>query len=256
MLIVRARQMKVFEQAARLNFEDEMVIHSKKFSPRLCEILGDEQLRSALRSAMTKAAGYGFTYRGPIRLFIEMMFLCGSGFDTDPQYGAIGNVLRSSGDQMLRAEQIHRGVVDYHERVAGPGGENVGKALRELSILARMSLTISLDSFVDLVLQEMKRVFPEKSEDIGDQGLIALIHEAQKEARKYSFPEPQGDALLAVLMFAFGHGCTEDPLYPWISRTLTDDRIVNPVARTNRLKRKAVTWLDHVLSSYPRAGGL
>lgn len=25
-------------------------------------------------------------------------------------------------------------------------------------------------------------------------------------------------------MFSFGHGCTDDPLYPWISRTLRDER--------------------------------
>ncbi|MCK5229016.1 MAG: hypothetical protein KAR13_02045, partial [Desulfobulbaceae bacterium] len=30
-------------------FEDDMMAHSKKFSPRLCEVIGDEQLRVALR---------------------------------------------------------------------------------------------------------------------------------------------------------------------------------------------------------------
>ena len=80
--------MLAFEQAALRRFEDEMVVHSKDFSPLLCEIIGEDQLRVAVRQAMARAAGYGFTYRGPIRLFIEMMFLCGSAFDTDPQYPA------------------------------------------------------------------------------------------------------------------------------------------------------------------------
>jgi len=47
-------------------------------------------------------------------------------------------------------------------------------------------------------------------------------------------------------MFSFGHGCTDDPLYPWISRTLHDERIVNSEARAARLEKKAVTWLEHV----------
>ena len=55
---------------------------------------------------MARAEGYGFTNRGPLRLFIEMMFLCGSGFDTDPQYPAVGAVLRAAGDQMQRAQMI------------------------------------------------------------------------------------------------------------------------------------------------------
>jgi len=47
-------------------------------------------------------------------------------------------------------------------------------------------------------------------------------------------------------MFAFGHGCTNDLLYPWISRTLQDERIADPEARAARLEQKAITWLEHV----------
>ncbi|MGI9074458.1 MAG: hypothetical protein ACR2JB_24800 [Bryobacteraceae bacterium] len=120
-MVIRAEHMKAFEQDARRRFEDEMVAHSKDFSPPLCEVIGDEQLRVALRSAMKRAEGYGFTYRGPVRLFIEMMFLCGSAFDTDPQYAAVGEVLRASGDQMQRAQQIHELCLDNLGKVAGPG---------------------------------------------------------------------------------------------------------------------------------------
>ena len=95
MLQIREEQMAVFEQAALRRFEDEMVVHSKIFSPRLCEVLGEEQLRVALRRAMARAGGYGFSYRGPIRLFIEFMFLFGSAFDTDPQYPWAGKILQA-----------------------------------------------------------------------------------------------------------------------------------------------------------------
>ena len=92
MLQIRKEQMLVFEQDALRRFEDEMVVHSTDFSP-LCEVIGEGQLRVALRRAMARAGGYGFTYRGPIRLFIELMFLCGSAFDTDPQYPCGGEDL-------------------------------------------------------------------------------------------------------------------------------------------------------------------
>jgi hypothetical protein len=49
---------------------------------------------------------------------------------------------------------------------------------------------------------------------------------------------------MVVLMFAFGHGCSNDLLYPWISRTLTDERIIEPAAREERLEKKATTWLE------------
>jgi len=131
-LLIRAEQMKTFEQAAMLRFENEMVEYSKDISPRVCEVIGDERLRLALRSAITRAIAYGFTNRGSIRLFIEMMFFCGSAFDTDPQYLRVGEVLLTSVDQMQRAEQIHEGYLDYLDKVSGPGAVDVHKDLRDL----------------------------------------------------------------------------------------------------------------------------
>ncbi len=248
MLKIRSAQMKVFEDAALQRFEDDMMAHSKKFSPRLCEVIGDEQLRVALRQAMKRAGSYGFTFRGPIRLYIELMFLCGSDFDTDPQYSAVGEVLNASGDQMLRAEQIYEGVLDYQGKVSGLNNINVRQSLEALSIFARMPVTFNANNFVEEMLQEMTRAFPQKAAYVGKEGLIALIHEGRVEVRKYGFPTVRGEAMLIVLMFAFGHGCTDDPLYPWISRTLKDERIIDPAARSKRLEKKAVTWLDHVLA--------
>jgi hypothetical protein len=244
---IRSEQMEAFEQAARQRFEEEMIEHSKNFAPPICEVIGDEQLRVALRAAMARADSYGFTYRGPIRLFIEMMFLCGSSFDTDPQYPAIAQVLRSPADQMQRAEQIHQGYLDYLERVSGPDAENVHKALKDLLAFARTPVTFSSD-FASDMLREMNRIFPQKTAYVGEPGLRALIDEGIEEARAYYFPTIRETALLVILKYSFGHGCTDDPLYPWISRTLKDEKIVDPTARAARLEKKALTWLEHVVA--------
>jgi hypothetical protein len=247
MLTIRQDQVESFRQYHLQKFEDEMVEHSKKFTPRLCEVLGDSQLRVAIRSAMKRADGYGFTNRGPIRLFIEMMFLCGSAFDTDPQYSAVGDVLRSPGDQMIRAEKIYEGSLDYLEKVSGPGAVNVHKALADLLLLARGPLTFP-NGFVAEMLSHMGRVFPQKADWVGEAGLKAVIEEGVNEARHHQFKTLREGALLVVLKFAFGHGCTNDPLYPWIGATLTDPKIKDPNARATRLEKKAITWLEHVVA--------
>ena len=248
MLTIRADQMRTFEQIDKQRFEDEMVAHSKEFSPRLCDVMGDDQLLAVVRSAIVRAEEYGFTNRGPIRLFIEMMFLCGSGFDTDPQYPAIGAILRSHEDQMERAWQIHAGHNDYLERVAGPRAVNVHRALRELLTFAIGPVMISPDDLPRGLLREMERIFPGKATYVGEDGLMALIDEGISEARHYGFEGVRPSVLLVVLRFAFGHGCTNDPLYPWISRTMTDDKITGPKARAAQLEKKAITWLEHVVA--------
>lgn len=249
-MLIRKAQIETFREAALRRFEDEMVAHSREFTPRLCEVLGDEQLRVALRQAMERAETHGFTNKGPIRLYIELMFLCGSDFDTDPQYPALGEVLRASGDQMERAQTLHERIGDYLDTVAGPDNANVNRALRDLSIFVRGTLAFSSNDFVSGLLREMTRIFPEKVDNVGEARLKQLINGGIAEARKYSFSEVRQHTLIVVLMFAFGHGCTHDPLYPWISRTLQDEKIVAPAARAERLEKKARTWLEHVVASH------
>jgi hypothetical protein len=247
MLTIRQDQLDAFRQHHLQKFEDEMVEHSKEFSPRLCRVIGDEQLRVALRSAMSRAEGYGFTNRGPIRLFIEIMFLWGSAFDTDPQYPAVGEALRASADQMVRAEQIHQASLEYFERVSGPDAANMRNALTRLSTSAQKPITFPFDNFAAGLLEELTRIFPQKVAYVGERSLRMLIDEGSAEAQTYRFSTVRQTALIVFLMFSFGHGCTRDPLYPWISRTLLDERIVNPTERAERLEKKAVTWLEHVL---------
>ncbi|WP_133513280.1 hypothetical protein [Candidatus Thiosymbion oneisti] len=241
--------MKSLEQVPLAWFEKEMLAHSKDFSPLICAAIGDEQLRMVVHSAIDRATIHGFICRGPIRLFIEMVLLCGSAFDTDPQYSKMGEVLRASGDQMQRAEQLHESSLDYLEKVSGPGAVNLHNALKELSIFAQMPIRFSSDDFVADMLEEMNNLFPEKVAYIGRGGLTALIEAGRAEAQKYGFSTVRGEALLILLMFTLGHGCTDDPLYPWIARTLRDERIIDQAVRAARLEKELLTWLGHVLAS-------
>jgi hypothetical protein len=248
MFVIRREQIEVFRQAALEAFEKEMVLHSKDFSPRLCEVIGEGQLHVVLRRAISRAGEYGFTNRGPIRLFVELMFLFGSDFDTDPQYPWAAKILRAPDEQMQRAEQLFYKTLDYQEKVSGPDAANARKALRDLSVVARQPVTFSSNDFVAGMLREMTRVFPQKAAYVGGEELTKLIHEGSAEARRNHFPTVRGEALMGLLMFALGHGCTDDPLYPWIAGTLKDESIIGPAARAERLEKKAVTWLEHVLA--------
>ncbi|MDH5180272.1 MAG: hypothetical protein OEZ39_08105 [Gammaproteobacteria bacterium] len=249
MLRIRKEQIQAFEIAALHNFENEMVEHSRNFTPKLCEVLGEEKLRIAIKHAMSRASEYGFTNRGPIRLYIEMTYLFGSDFDTDPQYPIFNLILNEDNDQMVRAEKLHNEITTYLADIAGPNAENVFSALESVASFSRKPMNLSSERFHNEIKQELVMAFPKKTEYVGDDGLNKLIDNGRKLAKKYEFPEIRGDTLLIILMFAFGHGCTNDPLYPWIRNTLIDKRIQDSVSRAARLEKKALTWLDHVLSA-------
>ncbi len=251
MLVIRAEQMEVFRQAALASFENEMVAHSQEFAPKLSQVIGEEQLRLAVRGAIARAGNYGFTNRGPIRLFIELIFLFGSAFDNDPQYPWAASILRDSAPQMDRAEELYERVLDYQEKVSGPEAVNTREALKNLAFMAQQPLSFTAHNFVPGMLREMAHVFPQKTAYVGHEALEALIRKSGAAAQRVRFPTSRSYALIAMLMFAFGHGCVDDPLYPWIAHTLKDEKIADPAARAERLEKKALTWLEHVLAATP-----
>ncbi len=239
--------MKAFEQEMIERFEDELFERAKSISPLVCRVLGEEQLRLTIRSMMHRAEGWGFTNRGPVRLCIELMLLLGSAFDTDPQYPELGAALKAPEDQMARAESMYQSYVEYLETVPG---SSTRRALGDLSSLAQQAITWPASQVGRWLVLGIKQIFPEKAAYIGDTGLEVLIRESTTKAEECGVSEARHIALLFVLMLAFGHGCTSDPLYPWIGDTLRDARIPAASARAEQLERKARVWLDRVLAGY------
>jgi len=248
MLKIREEQLKIFEDAALQAFEDEMVEHSKNFAPHLSATLGDAQLRVAVRHAIAKAREQGFTLRGPIRLWVELTFLFGSGFATDPQYPWITEVLRSQDSEMGKAERIHERHSEYLENVSGPGNINVRRALEAVLDYAAHTPEALEQDLDGEMLSQIRQAFPARAAFIREGAIRALIAEGKVEAVSFGFTTARSQALIIILKSAFGHGCTDDPLYPWIRQTLTDAQIVDAPARAQRLERKALTWLGHVLA--------
>jgi len=145
-------------------------------------------------------------------------------------------------------------VLNYNKKISGKGNINTHNALKALSISAKAETKFQAYSFVEDIHQEMKRAFPQKTDYLGKENLTNLINEACTKARLYGFHTIRGQAMIVVLMFAFGHGCVNDPLYPWISQTLKDQKITDSDARSYRLEKKSITWLEHVLAGLKAEG--
>ena len=158
MLVIRKEQTDVFEEYALQNFEDEMVVHIKDFSPTLCKVIGDDQVRVAVGKAINRSGNYEFTCRGPIRLFVEMTLLFGHAFDTDSQYPWAPEILHASSDQMVRADQLYDRILVYQERVLDPDPKDMRTALEGLSDWTGKLEASSPTEFVAAMLREKARI--------------------------------------------------------------------------------------------------
>ncbi len=245
MLTIRKEQMQVFQQAAMRRFEEEMLAHCKRFSEGLCAAIGDKQVHLAVQGAIRRCDGYGFTNRGPIRLFIEMMFLFGSAFDTDPQYPWAKDILKEASDQMIRAERLHEKILDYQKNVPDLKPADIRKTLEVLITRTVELESSSITAFASDMLQAMALISPEKTAYVGEEGLTDLVLEGCAKALDHQVLTLQGQAVLGILMFVFGHGCVDDPLYPWIAQSLEENRSMDPAERTRALAKEAWAFLEH-----------
>jgi hypothetical protein len=252
MLEIREEQLTAFEQAALKNFEDQMVEHLKEFTPQHCEVIGEAGVRHVIRLGMARSKKkYGLTNQGPVRFYIELMFMFGSDFDTDPLLPWVAEILNdtTTPDQMVRAERLYGTLMDYVEKVAGPDNEYVKAALRRASLQRFEDLRVPAENFENEMVARLKANYPQKCEYVGESALRELIPLGRALARKYAISKDEGVVLLIGLLFAQGHGFATDPQLPWIQATLNNPAITDPNKRIERLYSKVMTYLRHVLAS-------
>lgn len=250
MLLIQRSQMQAFERATRAEFEALMVVHAREFSPTTYAAVGDAQMRVAVRQAIDAASGHGFTRRGPVQFYVELMLLFGSGVAGDPLYPWAGELLRSgdAADQMARADRLHAEVVQHLVRVHGPSNSLLDAARRRLDE-ASLAEFDSLRGDIDERLRSFfEVVHPEKCEAVGRVALEGLAREAARKTMEYTGGQDARDVVrLAALMFAFGHGCDVDPLYPWIAETLQLGPRAGAEGKMTVLERQLRGWLRDVL---------
>jgi hypothetical protein len=244
--------MEVFRKAAMQRFEDEMLVHLGEFSPPLFKAVGEEQMRKAVRFGIAQAGRHGFTFRGPVRLYLELMLLLGSHFNTDPQYPWAAEILanQEAGSQMQRAEWLYEKTMDYRHKVAGPEDAYAHQALRNIATFLRQPIALPNERLVPAMLQEITSLYPQKAAYIGMEGLEALIRKGIHGAARQRFSKIRAVMLVVLLMLAFGHGCGADPLYPWIANTLKDEASADHEARAKHLEEKALSWIEYVLANF------
>jgi hypothetical protein len=251
---IRKEQMDILEQASLRRFEDEMVGHFRGFAPKHAQVIGEDAVRRVVRLGIGRASRYALTNRGPTRFYIEMMFMFGSEFDTDPMSSWAMSCLLdlSASDQMERADRLHAALFEYLDRVAGPKNAYSIEALRRLDRARPEDFSVSASDFDEVALRGLRDVHPQKCEFVGELAVRQVIRSGREQARAQSAEDDLGVALFIALRFTLGHGFDRDPLFPWISQTLNDPLVAEPRRRVERLHFRMKTYLSEALSYLER----
>lgn len=250
-MIIRHEQRKALQDAQARNFENEMVRHLHEFSPRHSKVIGDAGVREVVRRGIDNASKYGFTNRGPVRLYLDLAYMFGSDFSIDPLLPWAAEILNSGGteDQMERAGRLHAKATEFSEVVAGPDYVYAKEAFRRARSVRYEELAPPPGNFESGGASKLRTGFPQKFDYAGEPAVHRMMRQARLKAQSFSISAEPGIMLIATLMFAIGFGCLDDPLFPWISGTLKNEAISDPNKRAERLYSKTMTYIDQVLTN-------
>ena len=81
MLIIRDQQRLAM---ARVTLPKWIANHLKQFFPRECAALGEAGLRARVREGIARAVAHGFETEVHISQYVDLMFVFGADFDSNP----------------------------------------------------------------------------------------------------------------------------------------------------------------------------
>jgi len=129
-LTVRESQMAAFPKAVEKNLECRLCAHVTRLWPGRAEAMGEAAVRRWCRLGIERAAGFGIEAEYEVSRFVDLMFMLGRDFDTDParpwaaailQAGPIAPAVKMDKLFEWAERELTRRAVEAHPDARGPG---------------------------------------------------------------------------------------------------------------------------------------
>src|SRR5262249_50737790 len=153
---------------------------------------------------LERAQRHSFTNRGPLRFYLELIFMLGLDFDTDPLLPWASTILSdpSEPDQMRRADHLHERTMEYVEAITAPQSKYKIAATRQTLGQPLEVPAVAARDYEQKVIDRLSIIYPEKCDYVGEAAIRTLIPRGVELARSHSVSSDFGVAIFIGLMFA------------------------------------------------------
>jgi hypothetical protein len=223
-----------------------MEVHLGLRFPEYVRVLGAELLREVIDVEIEHAANHGFAAESTVCQYIDLTFILGSGFATDPQLPWAAQILsvRAGENEFHSMERLADRAAVYLDQVAGPKNVYMRSAVTRLAAALRDLTSDSL-----LVAQRFQVIYPEKWSAIGEVGVREILADAELKCASYGYSNEVATQICAALMLALGSSFDLDPKFPWARSRLSTAGTAANVAAPLSLYRDASTFLERWVSA-------
>ena len=256
MFSISPAQMKVFNQSALRSFEDKMLLHLRSFSPLLAKSAGEDRLRKTVQIGIHQAQGYGFTLRSSLQLYLELMLVFGTHFDSDPKYQWLRPyIVGFDGiNERERKRLLYWHSTLYMDNVYGATGSHAIEVGGRVCWLNKQYLEALGRDFFSLGLNFLSQLQPQQWVYLNETVARVLLEQAVADSNRFGLADPAGAPLLLCLQFLFGHRVIDDPMFPWVSATLVANDLTGSDKVTQLLQRTQ-GFITAMLNQFKEARG-
>lgn len=248
---IQPQQLVRLNVVAQRSFSRELVLHVKEFFPGHAS-LGDPQLLRVVDHALARAERHGFTSERNACLYLDLTLMLGAEFDTDPQIPWAAQILADPGftHPTLRIDHLTNTALAHLERTAGVDDERLERVY--LRLRREMTDTIAMVDrsgalWPQLALRVLRRIWPERVDELGEEPLAQLIRRSYEAAHHSGLAARHDLAIYLVCAFLFGSGFDRDPQYPWAAAALSAAS-GDGARRAERLYHEGLSWLGRMLA--------
>ncbi|CQH07443.1 hypothetical protein [Yersinia mollaretii] len=234
-------QLELLKTLSFKGYVSEVVSHCELMYPALVSLQGQERFSLHIEKAIALAKKTGFTQRGPVRFYIDMMILLGSNFEHDPQHQwAEFNKINSASSQLEKSISMYNILEQYIGAIYGESNCFFEQSLVRLRNLDVSHISDNKKNYRDNTHELLNYIHPQRYNLLGNGAVDALIYFSDENTPTNVTIKPNHKSYTVLIRFLLGSHFNSD----FFRYDSLSSKLINYVSEEN------IQYHDVISSTY------
>ncbi|CBA30531.1 hypothetical protein ACMSX5_003873 [Cronobacter turicensis] len=224
----------------RMSFDSyvsELTEHAQSVLPGLISSVRLEDVRTYIEQGILFAQKMGYTQRGPVRLYIDMMLMFGANFGKDPLYQWLTGECRENHLTQIEKSMILYSRLDkYIKVVYGDDGFFFKESYDRFRFFSMERFSVSSKYNHALLRNILREIYPQRFDFIGINSISKFTDLAEQHCDFLKLKRCKQKIYFIIVMFLFGCSFGND----FIRDRLIKAHLLNYLHNENERSRHSI----------------